>query len=240
MIAPQPTKAPLTDQDVATSNYSQSSEEEEEISPLEYARRTGLTCNPRAELPPLSYLAALARDIGESLTDDSHLHQFHFLSYSTDERLSISRDAAQLLACISNAGKEETIDSIGHSLISKKHSKNRRLELPLLKTDHDTDCKEFIKREGFEIRLKDVKLPLEMVDDDENEGLDFPEKFWNKGSEILEQIETEKISVTMDGMKYLQGMLAHDWDEIDEEAIWASVHNYKRVGYVGVTFCQWF
>jgi len=55
--------------------------------------------------------------------------------------------------------------------------KRAKLELPLIKTDHEMDCKNFARRDDFEIKLCDIKLPLEMVDEENNEGLAWPSRF---------------------------------------------------------------
>jgi hypothetical protein len=210
------------------STCSQSSEEEEGISPLEYARRNGLACNHLAEPIPLPY-ASIPNGIDGGTTDDSHLYQLEFPNCSTDERPPLSRDAAMLLAWVSAPEKEESIDSAALSLLGSGQSKKRHLELPLLKSDHEIDCKQFARREGFEIKLADVKLPLEMVDDEKDEGLVFPTKLWDKGSHIMEELKKEKLPVTKGTLTYLSVALKVEWDQDVEDQVWASVHTYKKV-----------
>jgi hypothetical protein len=208
---------------------SQSSNEEEEISALEYAHQNGLACNHLAQPRPLSALASLAQSLEDGVEDDSHLPQFEFLDHSTDERLPISKGAAQLLAWVSKPEKVDSINSVVLSCQGKRGTRPRRLELPLLRSDHETDCKQFAKREGFEITLKGVRLPLEFVDADKDEGLVFPFKLWEKGASIVEELEKERIPVTKQGIMYLQHAVADKWDEIEEKEIWSSLRKYKKV-----------
>jgi hypothetical protein len=134
-----------------------------------------------------------------------------------------------LLAWVSKSEGAESKTALLPSADSSRRSRGKRLELPLLKTDHEIDCKEFARREGFEIKLKDVKLPLEMIDDERDEGLEFPTGSWDRGAELIEELSREKLSVKKETLFYIQDALKIEWDGEVEKEVWASVQNYKRV-----------
>jgi hypothetical protein len=194
--------------------------EEPDLSPLEYARKNGLSRN-YLEMP------------GHILNlDDSHLPQFEIAAdVNTNERLIFSKEAAQLLSSvIQEATDERWYDDQINKMIHFTRHRHSRLELPLLRSDNETNCKKFAKKEGFEITLKDVKLPLEMVDEANNGGMTFSHAQWNKGAEILESLQKERLEVTRDTLTYLQEISRDDWTEEDEKKLWAaSTKKYKRV-----------
>ena len=209
--------------------HSRSSDEAEELSALAYARANGLARNPLEEPHPLSYLAALSTWIDEDRPDDSHLPQFKFPSCSTDEYLEVSKEALDLIAEVSKPETSESIDAILLSMLGSTDIRSMRFELPLLRSDHESDCKEFASRDGFEIKLQDIKLPLEVVDEAKGEGLTIPSKYWNQGVEIMEELKKEHLDVTRETIAYLGEALKVSWNDADEKAVWASVHDYKKV-----------
>lgn len=225
MSIPPPPEAFLTS--VILEARSESSEEEPEITPLQYARDNGLSRN-YLQTPYSNTNLKVLVDYQQGLTDDSHLSQFDLsTTVNTDERLTVSKEAAILIASVSREEPSEWVDDLVLGIVTRKY-KIPRLELPLLRSDHETDCKKFAQREGFEIKLQDVKLPLEVVDY-ENGGLGFLPSLWNKGVEVLEGLKMERLEVSKDTLVYLQTTLRGDWTEEDEKKVWASSRTYKRV-----------
>ncbi|KAF8853706.1 hypothetical protein BDZ45DRAFT_657595 [Acephala macrosclerotiorum] len=102
------------------------------------------------------------------------------------------------------------------------------LELPLLRSNHETDCKAFASREGFDITLQDVKLPLELVDDEKNEGLSWPSRFWEMGLETLQKLKAEKLSISKNTFMFINDCLKDDWSEDDAKALWDDEQKYKK------------
>lgn len=213
-------------------------EEEVDISALEYARQNGL-CRDHFNEPYLISKADGFENCQVGLTDDSHLPRFELAAnVNTDERLTISKDAALLIDSIARKESSEWVESAMLRMIDTRKYRNFRPELPLLRSDHETDCKMFAQKESFEIKLQDIKLPLEIVDEDNNGGLTFSPDLWVKGAEILESIKKEKLEVSKDTLVHLQNTLKNDWTDQDQEKIWESVHKYKRVScfYVNCFF----
>jgi hypothetical protein len=214
---------------LTVSRPSPSDEEDEDLSPLEYARKNGLSRDYFTE-PYLISNLDMPRDCQEGVSDHSHLPQLSLSgTVNTDERLTISKEAALLIASVSRQETSEWADSIMLQMIGSRKNRNLRLELPLLKSDHETDCKRFAKREGFEIQLKNVKLPLEVVDEETNGGLTLLASLWNKGTEMLDELKRERLEVSKDTLVRLQNILKNDWAEEDEKTVWASVQMYRKV-----------
>lgn len=211
------------------SQHSQSSEEEP--SAVEYARANGLSRNYLAEALGISDLQQLQSSLQDALSD-SHLHQFNLgPPLKVEERLNLSKDAATLLQSVMRGEVREDIDALVTSTPNaEKRRRPSKLELPLLRTDHATDCRSFGSREGFDIKLQDVKLPLELVDDEKNEGFIYPQRFWDIGPQILHKLKTEKLSATKETVKCIADSIAPAWSEEDAKALWDGELKYKRVG----------
>ncbi|KAG0652450.1 hypothetical protein D0Z07_0336 [Hyphodiscus hymeniophilus] len=203
-------------------------DEEEDISPLEYARKNGLSRNYLQE-PYLGFNLDVYGDRQVGLADDSQLPRFDLTAnITTNERLTISKDAAILLASVSHEETSEWVDNTVLQMIDTRNCKKLKLELPLLRTDNETDCKTFARRKGFEIELKDVRFPLEMVEEVNNGGLGFSASMWTKGDEILKTLRREKLEVTRETLVYLQKSLLNDWTDEDEKKMRETVPTYKR------------
>lgn len=213
----------------AASHSQAGDEDDDDLKPLEYARKHGLSRDYLKEPYLISNLDVFG-DYQDGLTDDSHFPQFKLTTnVNTDERLSISKDATLLIASVSREETSGFVDNAILRMIESRKRKNILLELPLLKSDHETDCNEFAQKGGFEIKLQNVKLPLEVVDEKNNGGLGFSPSLWNQGTKILENLKREKLEVSKDTLVYLQNIFKNDWTEEDKNGMWASVHIYKRV-----------
>lgn len=211
--------------------YSESDDESEEIdpTPLDYARMNGLARNYLAE--KYAEVEAIQQDTVLDLLPDSHIPQFKLgEEIKVEERISVSKDGATLLASIARAETVEIIDALIIPMLEpKKNIATLKLELPLLRSHHKTDCKNFGKREGFEIRLRDVKLPLEAVNEEAGQGLGLPARFWDIGPQVLEQLKAEKINISKDGLSCLQESLKVVWTKEDSQGLWNSEVKYNRV-----------
>jgi len=207
---------------------------EEDVPPLQYARSNGLACDHLADSLVFVELAKLQTAV-HGQADDSELRQFDFGSeLKVEERVTISKEGALLLSSIA---QEETIEAIDSYVLpmlgARSEIRSTRLEFPLLRTDDETDFKHFAKRDDFEIKLQDIKLPLEMVNEENNEGLVWPSRFSALGAEVLDELKQEKISVSKDVMVYLQTTLKHPWTEEDDMDLWDREQKYKRVSKPG-------
>jgi hypothetical protein len=204
---------------------------DDEPPPLQYARSNGLARDHLADQLVFSELVKLQTAVQHGLADDSELPQLYFGSeLKVEERVTISREGAQLLSCIAHEDAAEAIDTLVFPMLKNRSIVRRNiLELPLLKTDHETDCRNFARRDNFEIKLCDIKLPLEMVNEENNEGLVWPSRFSLVGTKVMEELKQEKMGVSRDILNYLQNALKNQWTEEDDENLWDSEQKYKRV-----------
>ena len=207
-----------------------SSLDELDISAVEYARLNGLARNHLTDLSSSAILHPVQKAIDTGIIDDSHLEQ---LKCPEDccicERLTISKDGAQLLAWAMHPESRDLIEDIVKSILGSSKFKMMRVELPLLRSDHETDIREFASREEFETQLKDVRLPLEKLNMEKSEGLEFSPSLWNLGARTVQEIKIEKIIVIRESLEYIQRSIWPDWTEIDEKELWEGVATYKKV-----------
>lgn len=210
---------------------SQSSESQgEQISSLDYARQNGIASNYLEDLTPNSHINGLQENIIDTSPENEALPQFDFgPDYNVEERLEISRQGALLLASISHVNLDENFNHTEVPLLDCRGAKRLKLEQPLLKTDHKLDCKQFCQREGFDVKLRDVNLPLEMVDEENDEGLGFPAKYWAYDAEKMQEIQKEKLVVKRDTLLYLQESVKITWTKAQTEELCHSLQSYKRV-----------
>ncbi len=208
-----------------------------ENTPHEYARKSGIVRDYRTFLAE-EELEDLQRNAETGISDHSHLPQFDFgPEPKLQERPSgssvISKEAATLLAWVSHEVSEDDVKDIDATVLLMLRpvpSTNKlKLELPLLPTDHETDCRWFARRDNFEIKLQDVMLPLDVVDDEKCEGLTWPARYWNIGPETVERIEKEKLQTTREALSYIQQKSKCEWTAEDEKDLLASLQTYRRV-----------
>lgn len=197
--------------------------EEETI--IEYARFHGLASEG---LDPLSSSLAALRDSCESpLSDDAGLAQIHFQPPSiTDERLTVDKDAARLLAG-ANTSLLDSKDTIPAALSDNRRKKSK-LELPLLRSDPDSDFASF-KAQTFE-EAKDAYLPFEPIDEENDGGVLWPSRLTNLPSDLITKCTSEKIKVLKETLLYMQTALTNNWTEEDQKASICNELSYNKVG----------
>ena len=169
---------------------------------LEYARFHGLTIDHRLKHPLEDFTSI---DGPFDFTDDANLLHIGSINASPPpERLSVTKDAAMLLASIRKDLSEDVeLDDI--YLPNPHRFRDLKVETPLLRTDHELDVQKFGRR--IEPDLKNEHFPLEKVDDEQDEGFGWPSSYERLPEEISSRISTEKLAVPKDSLLYLQGVL---------------------------------
>ncbi|KAJ1331776.1 hypothetical protein MN608_05239 [Microdochium nivale] len=188
-----------------------------------YAREQGLTvCYTQKSAPILGdlsdYLAkgmSLITDCDNSL-DDSGLPLVEVAHSKclepASERLEISRDALDLLNQALALGREAcpVLPTCSHRPPSFLAA--TKLELPLLSSDHEHDVRQLLwschkKRTPA---FTPDSFPLERLDVDKDQGLDFPADSRVLHGNLNLSIKMEKFDVERDSMKWLAQSLS--WD----------------------------
>ena len=188
---------------------------------LEYARFHGLATDHRLK-HPLEDFACDDSPFGFS--DDAHLLDIQSTKLSPPpERLSVSKDAAMLLASIRNDPFEDII--LDDCFLPNPHRiRDLKVETPLLRTDHDLDMQRFFQH--IDPDLKNEHFPLEKVDEEQDEGFGWPSSYEKFLEKIRARTSTEKLSIPKGSLIYLQGVLKYhegiDVQQVLEECLESS------------------
>lgn len=209
-------------------------EREESFSLLEYARHYGIAIN-HFDYPSIDDELGTLRDntLLDSLhdEDDQHLTQFDIPVYDIPrERLQCGKGAAILLSKVNGdrlTSAELNTDLL--SLLDVRKIRNLRVELPLLRSDHATDCREWAKKVDIPVLLEHHNLPEEILNDELDEGLGWPTSYLDLPQQFDKKTEEEKIVVDRSAMLGLADMLKDDWTQEDQTAVWEIACPYKRV-----------
>lgn len=117
----------------------------------------------------------------------------------TKERLSVGKEAAMLLKMLQslqNAALRPTAIPNGRKCLQRL-----KQEVPILHTDNELDMLEFgrVVESGF----KDLKILLEPVSEEADEGLSWPSRYSEFPEQCLAQVKCGKLTVSRDTLLYL-------------------------------------
>lgn len=197
-----------------------------EPSVLEYARLHGLARDYRADGPPLNAVVAPSdHDLNKAFDDFPDTPLTNPADGLVRERLTVCKDAASLLKDIFTLQAMPEHDVCLHG--SWKRTSHLKLEAPLLFPDNETDLQEFgsISVPSF----RDVRLPLEIVDDEKDEGLGWPSTYLEYPKMYDAKCQSEKLRVSKDVLVYLQNAIRDDWSRLDVENLKCGEELRKRV-----------
>ncbi|KAG4025537.1 hypothetical protein MFRU_055g00100 [Monilinia fructicola] len=207
-------------------------EDEDELPVLEFARSVGIARNHELDDTSVDDLLSMKSNLECHFSIDLDHKYLPQLSahgdINLDERIFVGKNVAKLLTCVAQNESRESICGVVYPMIGSRGVKKIRVELPLLVSDPESDFREFARRDGFELLPQDIKLPLELLSVENNEGLDFPPDFYNFENEAFEAITDEKIEVTRNSMMYLQTSLKETLRGDDEQDIWESAKTHSR------------
>ena len=197
-----------------------------EPSVLEYARFYGLATDHRATPSILQQLA----DAAATPHFDDYPGLFHIDETNGTprrERFSIDDGAAVLLSSIKDVEYNRAGSSYDDFLPDVHRVRNMKMELPLLHTDPELDLQQF--RCKVWPNFAKEYLPLEKVNEEQGEGLEWPSSYEKLPHQATVRSESEKLSVTRDDMRYLQNALKHN-EEVDKYQIMEDdMKQYRRV-----------
>ena len=205
--------------------------QEEDPSILDYARFYGLISD-HLEPHPLRRIAA--GDTSHSLElddddDDDGLLPPNFPACGLpQERLTVDAGAAVMLSSVAALAKVPP--GRDNEVINTHRIKDLKLELPLLRSDHEVDMLNF----GHQV-LPDLEhefLPLEAVNEEADEGLTWPSTCYQLPRKFANKSMSEKLCVSSNALAYLQETLnfhsdGHDGFEYDDQA-YRKVHTKYR------------
>ena len=170
---------------------------------LEYARSHGLAYdyldrNPLADLrQPDDFLQQLENMSdgleGSKLNDDC-----------SDERLFSDEEATSLLASVTVL-TEQSLQFDEDKSIDPHRFREMKYDLPMLRSDHELDMKSFVTQVVPDLERE--FLPLEKVDEEVDEGLEWPIKYCTLLEEFANKVQSEKLQVSNDVLVYLRDIV---------------------------------
>ena len=180
----------------------------EDPSIIDYARFYGLISD-HLEPHPLQGIAARDTFHSLELDDDDGLSPPNFPAYGLpQERLTVDAGAAALLSSIAALAE---VPPARVDVIDTHRIRNLKLELPLLRSDHEVDMLNF----GPQIvpDLEHEFLPLEPVNEEADEGLTWPPTYYQLPGKYANESASEKLHVSSNALAYLQETLNFHFDE---------------------------
>ncbi|KAK0744917.1 hypothetical protein B0T21DRAFT_407983 [Apiosordaria backusii] len=221
-----------------------------EISPAhmeadEYALHHGLTfpgIDPWSDiLGETGTIAATVVDVQPGhLVENGTLEECRFRPIiPTPEQWQVPAESMQLLQ---QAFKRHTASEIANlmeelCLEETPRLKSVRLESPVLRGDHNSDCRRLTRRVAAfrKDTLPDHGLPLDEADVSKGEGLEFAQDTVALDKELVEKAETQPLEVTKETVAYLMQILKTEWTEKDQSDLLASTNCYHGMPYHGAT-----
>ena len=200
---------------------------EQDPSVLAYARFYGLCIDYASEPPRLPDTSTPSSESFQAgLVDLPTSHPFTDPADKLKkDRLTISNEAALLLKDIFSLQH-----SLAHSPLTIKtwrHTSRLKQEVPLLRSNAELDLHEFGSTEIPS--LTGSNIPLAEVNEEHDEGLQWPSRYWDYPRLWEERVESEKWSVSKDVLFLLQDAVRDTWTPEDSEKITGESSNQKMV-----------
>ena len=214
--------------------------EEEEPTVLEYARGQGICIDYTTDLPRLVQLQLSLKDaIDQDLRDpfeDELTNATTAAAELTKQRLTVTKDVALLLKSVLTL-REPLTDG---ALITDGRQRilDMKQELPVLQTDAELDMLYFGTRIEPDFRDLRARLPSEHLDEENDEGFEWPAKYFAYPAQCDAKIKSEKLGVTRDVLMLLQSVMKDDFTLEDDEKIKVETLESRRVSvYRGLSVC---
>lgn len=181
---------------------------------LEYARFHGIAIDHQA-VDPIDLTTPLleVEGVNHDLSDPKEAPILDFSASRNaiennlrKEKLQVGKDAAiflsSVLAEIASGGGVITDAEWDASLTKHRCINDLKLESPLLTAECVSEMANFGKRTSLDTILSDL-LPLEEEQTENDEGLSFPEYFWELPDEIWAEVKSEKLDCSKDTLRLL-------------------------------------
>lgn len=206
---------------------------DEEPTLLDYARFHGLAV-PLTDFNPLSeFLEAHPPQI--SLDDPPGCQRTSTLlnpapvQSLTREKIVVNRNVAGLIArCI----KPPKLPA--WTLFDDyRRIRDLKVEVPLLPTDTELDVEHFLRESKPPDPNLDGLQPI-VVDEENDEGLSWPRKYFDAGDHLNKTIQKEKLDSTREALTGLRRLLEHPIDPEAERKVVKDDLHYRRVSSSGL------
>lgn len=207
-----------------------------------YARDNGLTIDSLLfEWPQLvdgdQAIISTLVDLGPGqLIETVQLQECLFRAIiPTTEQWQMSATSLQILQQVCGRCKtNEVVDLVSQQCFTETSTRRRlKLEIPVLRSDHGTDCLRLARRvNAFRKEpLPDHRLPLHPVEAEKGEGLEFPQSMVQMDKDQMKAVEEESLEVTRDTLVYLVQSLKSDMADRDRREFSENVSTYQGVSW---------
>lgn len=201
----------------------------DDLSVLEYARLYGLCKDFLSENPVSRQL--LPHPPCDNQDDSEDIIGITILKDATEsalkERLVIEKEAASFLRAIFTL---QHTDIEEDTTLPRRRIADLKQELPLLKTDDELDLQRFGEKAARDFR--NINLPLEIVDNDKDEGLEWSSAHYDLPAHYYSQAHSEKLEISRDALLYLQATFKEPSNGVDMDEIALAELQYRRVSNI--------
>ena len=153
--------------------------------------------------------------------DNSELNNGHL-----NEKLSFGKEPISLLAAITVPAKQSMYFDEDQDIDPHRFQKLKQ-ELPMLRTDHELDMRNFAPQ--IIPNLVHEFLPLERVDEEADEGLKWPVKYSALPEEFASKFQSERLQVPVNVLVYLKNTLKLNDEDRNFELQDDQVLTYRKV-----------
>ena len=193
---------------------------------LDYARSHGLASDHRQH----DHFYGIDLEL-PGTDDEDHPELFEIEAQAVDplqERLIVDKNVAQILASITRPAETSLRFDEDVEPNTNKWQK-LKLELPVLKTDHEADLRQFLQPHNPS--LGQEHLPLEGLDEELDEGLRWPSHCLKLGEQIEHQCWTEKLVISEDVIGVLADVVRNEPSDADLKFDTENLLTYEKVTF---------
>jgi hypothetical protein len=203
---------------------------EPEPTPIEdivaYARLQGITTDYTTEQLRVFDLNTPSDDeLHRDLWDPSDTSITNAINALTKERLTVNRDAALFLKAAHSLQEAPTTDPLASD--RRKWMLSLKQELPVLKSDYELDLLNF--GNASPPNFKNLQIPSEILNEQNDEGFEWPTKYFTYPAQCDAQAKAEKIAVSREVLVHLQDAIRDAYIPEDSERLKAESMSYRQV-----------
>jgi hypothetical protein len=196
--------------------------QDREPSLLEYARFHGLALN-HLHFDHFEDLRNAPDTV--DLSDPASLPILEFTAPPREDDIQCSREVATFIA---SAVKIPALPSLESMLPRHCKTPDFKMDLPLLKTDHDQDMREFGVKEDASATM--VNLIFIEIDEAKDEGFSWPAWYEEYPKKCMKALYEEKLDIPKETILYLQTLRRRELKTEDMNAIFDGCLRYEMVG----------
>jgi len=205
------------------------SNNDEDVSVLEFARLHGLSKDFRSENPidPQLLPHPITDDQNDSEDGVSIAGLNSAIVSALKERLVVDKNVASFLRAIFTLQRTEIEEE---TTLPRRRTADLKQELPMLKTDDELDLQSFGAKTTPD--FSNVNLPLEVVDNEKDEGLEWSTVHYDLPAQYYSQANAERLEIPRDALLYLQEIFREPFTAMNVDDVTLAELHYERVSTV--------